>query len=182
MTAGCRTLFLARECSWQSWLEALENHWVAAVRHDAVSANQTWMHASNEAVLERMMTLQDSWRWWDNPEIARPMISVAALRPEDEFETARPEAGITLRVRCAWENTTQGFPKAPLVELSRMTLNGQVVVPEYVTRRRAGANQWADCYHQFHLANPPAGNNTVTVEGRLLANQQTVSRTITFKA
>ena len=31
---------------------------------------------------------------------------------------------MTLRVRCAWENTTQGLPKTPIVELVTLTVDG----------------------------------------------------------
>ena len=37
MTEGFRTLFLAREPTWEGWLEALRNNWVVAVRRDAAS-------------------------------------------------------------------------------------------------------------------------------------------------
>ena len=44
MTTGFRTLFLAKQATWDGWLEALRINWVVAVRHDAVSGGKTWMH------------------------------------------------------------------------------------------------------------------------------------------
>ena len=51
------------------------------------------------------------------PAIQRPLVSIVAIKAGDPFEVAKPEKGVTIRVRCAWENTTQGQPKKPIAEL-----------------------------------------------------------------
>ena len=38
-----------------------------------------------------------------------------------------------IRVRCAWENTTQGLPKKPLAELVRLTVDAAEVSPMLVS-------------------------------------------------
>ncbi len=83
--------------------------------------------------------------------ISRPLLSIVAIRPEDEYEVGRPDRGVALRIRCAWENTTQGQPKTPLVDFVALTVDGQQVVPERM-ESRGGRNgglsdvvyRWAD--------------------------------------
>ncbi|WP_406700616.1 prenyltransferase/squalene oxidase repeat-containing protein [Singulisphaera sp. Ch08] len=81
MTTGFRTLFLARTPTWEGWLEALKNNWVVAVRHDAVSRFETWMHSGSREVVDFVQQQASAWRWWDNPAIQRPLVSLVALTP-----------------------------------------------------------------------------------------------------
>jgi hypothetical protein len=83
MTTGFRTLFLATEPTWENWLNALKNNWVVAVRHDQWSGWKTWMHGDSNEVLEFVRVRERDWRWWDNPEIQRPLVSIVVVRPED---------------------------------------------------------------------------------------------------
>ena len=180
MTTGFRTLFLAPEASWENWLTALKNNWVAAVRHDAISGFKTWIHAGSSPVVEFVKRDETQWKWWDNPEIRRPLISLLALTPNDAGEAGRPEAGVSLRVRLAWENTTQGLPKRPLCELTSLTLDGARVEPKLVERKQPNGAR-ADHYHLFQIANPPPGKHTATATVRLLADDSAHSRTIDFE-
>jgi len=177
MTTGFRTLFLATEPTWAAWLDALEHNRVAAVRHDAVSRGETWRHGSR-AVLEFLREREPEWRWWDNPEVQRPMVSLVAVNPQDEFEAARPETGIVLRVRCAWENTTQGLPKKPLSELVSLTLDNQPVTPTLVAPRQPRGPAFLDHHHRHHITTPQPGRRTATAEVRVLATGKTLRRTI----
>ena len=123
MTTGFRTLFLAKEPTWEGWLEALKRQWVVAVRHDAVSGQETWMHGGTSEVREFVQQHAKDWQWWDNPDIQRPLVSIVAVTPDDPWETARPEKGVTLRIRCAWQNTTQGLPKKPVTEFVKLLVD-----------------------------------------------------------
>ena len=60
------------------WLKALEQNWVVAVRHDAWSKSKTWRHGGSREVLEFVRQRERDWRWWDNPEIQRPLVSLVA--------------------------------------------------------------------------------------------------------
>lgn len=180
MTTGFRTLFLAKEPTWAGWLDALRHNRVAAVRHDSVSGGATWMHAGRLDVAEFLRRHETDWRWWDNPAVRRPLVSIVAVTPADEFEAARPEQGVTLRVRCAWQNTTQGQPKTPLAELVSLTVDGSAVRPELVTRQRSGKKGLADHYHRVHLATPSPGEHTATAVVRELATGTESSRTLRF--
>ena len=182
MTTGFRTLFLATEPTWENWLLALERDWVAAVRHDAVSRDSTWMHGGRSDVLEFMRTHEDQWRWWDNPEIQRPMVSIVAVRPGDKFEVGRPDEGITLRVRCAWQNTTQGLPKQRLAELVRLVVDGDEVTPILVTVDGGKKPNLQDHYHVYHMPRPSAGEHSAVVRVRVLATGAELERSIRFSA
>jgi hypothetical protein len=177
-TTGFRTVFLATEPTWDAWLDALKNHHVAAIRHDTASGGRTWMHASSRAVLDFLRAREREWRWWDNPEIARPLVSLVALKPTDEFETARPNGGVMLRVRCAWENTPQGIAKTPITEFVKLTVDDKEVAAVLVQKKQGPG--FADHYHQFHLADPAAGKHTASVTVRHIATGAESSRTIEF--
>jgi len=181
MTEGFRTLFLAREPTWEAWLEALAAKRVAAVRHDATSGGATWMHAPSDAVAEAVRRLEDQWRWWDNPDIRRPMVSVVAVRPGDAFEAGRPERGVTVRVRPAWTNTAQGLPKSPLAELVRLTVDGRQVTPALEAPRAGRGKGVSDYYHWHHVPEPTPGRHTATAVVRRLDTRQEVSRTVVFE-
>lgn len=182
MTAGFRTLFLAAAPTWAGWIEALRNNWVAAVRRDAVSNGQLWLHAGSREVAEFVRQREADWRWWDNPAIERPVVSIVAVRPADEFEAGRPDQGVVIRVRCAWENTAQGLPKKPLAELVRLSVDGAEVSPRLVPTKAARGSAYADHYHAFALPTPASGRHTATAVVRVLATGAEARRTIEFEA
>jgi hypothetical protein len=179
MTAGFRTLFLAREATWEGWLEALKNNWVVAVRHDAASSGQTWMHGGAPAVLEFVREHARQWQWWDNPDVQRPLVSLVALSPAALDEAGRPESGVALRVRCAWENTSQGLAKKPIAELVHLAVDGEKVDPELVVRRRPNG-LFEDYYHLHAWLQAPAGKHTAKATVRHLATSAETQRTIEF--
>jgi hypothetical protein len=180
MTTGFRTLFLARQPTWEGWLDALGKNWVVAVRHDAVSGGKSWLHGGDAEVVAFVTSRERQWRWWDNAEIRRPMVAIVAVKPDDEFESGRPEQGVALRVRCAWENTTQGLPRKPIAELVTLAVDGVDVQPELRVEKTTKNAAVADHAHRFHLARPAPGRHTATVVVRVLATGENVSRTIAF--
>lgn len=181
MTTGFRTVFLATEPTWDGWLNALQNNWVAAIRHDALSRQNTWIHCGSREVLDFVRSQETEWRWWDNPQIQRPLISIVVVKPEDQWETARPESGVTLRIRCAWENTPQGLPKAPIAELVKLTLDGVEQSPKLITRKRPNGTGLADHYHELHVANMEAGKHAIVALIRRIADGSETSRTLEFE-
>lgn len=181
MTTGFRTLFIAAEPTWDAWLDALKQQRVVAVRRDALSRGQTWMHGSSRETIEFVREREEQWRWWSNPAIARPLVSIVALTPEDEFEVARPAKGITLRVRCARANTAQGLPRDPLAEFVRLVVDGTEVQPKFVSTRAPRGNASADYYHRYDLENPMAGAHRAAVTVRSLETKAESTRTIEFR-
>jgi hypothetical protein len=182
MTTGFRTLFLAREPTWEGWLTALQENWVVAVRHDATSESRTWMHGGSREVSDFVRRHELDWKWWDNPEVRRPLVSVVALEPGDMFEAGRPETGISIRVRCAWENTGQGLPKNPIAELVTLAVDGTVVTPSLVAKKRPGGTALTDHYHLYQLHRPTTGKHTATAVVRTVGTGAESSRSITFDA
>jgi hypothetical protein len=180
LTGGFRTVFLAEEPTWEGWRRALRENWVMAIRHDAVSGFQTWMHGGSDEVVNYVLEHARDWRWWDNDAIARPWVSIVPVRPEDIFEAERPERGLTLRVRCAWSCTVHGILKEPLVELTRLTVDGQPVDPQLATVKASRGNGLADRYHHVHRPEPRPGRHTATAEIKLLQDGSVASRTISF--
>jgi hypothetical protein len=179
MTTGFRTLFIAREPSWESWLEALKQNWVVPVRRDQWTGGKTWMHAPSPDVREFVRARERDWRWWDNPGIKRPLVSISALRPQDEFETARPEKGVNLRVRCAWQNTPQGLLKEPITEFLRLIVDGTETVPERVAKARPNGLH-EDHYHLLRLPDLGAGIHSATAVARVIENKTEVQRSVEF--
>jgi hypothetical protein len=182
MTAGFRTLFLAREpvCTWEAWLTALRNNWVVAVRHDDVSGGRTWMHGGGAEVVEFVRRRERQWRWWDHPEVRRPLVSIVAVAPGDTFEAARPEQGVTIRVRCAWENTPQGLARKPIAELVTLSVDGREVEPTLLVSKAPGGANFAEHAHLYHIDRPAPGKHTATAVVRGVETGEISSRTIEF--
>ncbi len=177
--AGFRTLFLAKEPTWNAWLEALQSNLVVAVRHDAVSGLQTWMHGQTH-VLKYVGENELDWRWWDNPTINRPMVSMVVVDPNAPFENANEFEDTTLRVRCAWENTTQGEPKAPIVDFESLTVDGELVNASLVTKLSKRGNGLSDCYYFYTLKSLAPGEHHATAVVRSIKSSERIEKTIRF--
>jgi hypothetical protein len=110
-------------------------------------------------------------------------VSLVALRPQDEFENGRRDDGVTLRVRCAWENTTQGLPKKPLAELVKLEVDGAEVKPALVTangpRQARGGQTLADQYYQYPVPQRK-GTSSATAYVSEIATGRQSSQSIQF--
>jgi hypothetical protein len=137
------------------------------------------MHSGSDEVAQFVREREGEWRWWDNPAVVRPMVSVVALRSGDDFEAGRPERGVALRVRCAWENTAQGLPKNPLAELAVLTVDGRAVTPELVTRKRPNG-QTEEHFHRWAISEPAPGPHQAVARVRVLATGEEVVQTVEF--
>jgi hypothetical protein len=108
------------------------------------------------------------------------LISIVPVWPGDEFEAARPETGLTLRVRCARENTTQGLPKTPLVELKNFLIDGASIQPELVEIKN-GKGALSDVYHHLHFDEIAVGKHSATAVARHLKTGQEMRHSIEFQ-
>ena len=187
--AGYRTIFLATEPTWEAWLRALKENWVVAVRHDAVTQFRTRMLGGAPGVQNIARQHEEEWKWWgERPaDIRRPVVSVVAVTPQDEFEAARPDEGVTIRVRCWWQGRT--FREKPVAELVRLTVDGKTVTPLVAEKRDAAAAKNArkakqgrlvDHYHHFHVPAPARGLHTATATVRMIATKKEAHNTIEF--
>jgi hypothetical protein len=180
MLEGFRTLFLGTEATWAAWRRALENDWVMAVRRDAVNDFQMRLHGGAPGVPEYVRAHADEWQWWNSPRFARPLASIVVVRPEDPFELGRPARGVALRVRCQWENTKQGQPKNPRVELVSLRVDGQSVTPEFVQRKAAKGAVWSEVHHRIDLPDLAPGRHRVVAAVRELKTNQSSTLTHDF--
>jgi hypothetical protein len=130
-------------------------------------------------VIEIVKKQWRSWQWWDNPAIKRPAVSIVAIKPDDPFEIGKPGKGVAIRVRCAWQNTTQGLPKRQLTELVKLMVAGKPVQPEHVVRRRPN-NAIEDDYYLYHWLDAPAGQHTASATVRDIATGEETWRPISF--
>ncbi len=185
VTTGCRTLFLAAEPTWEGWLQALKNNWVAAVRHDAASGGKTWMHTGSRAVREFVKAREMEWRWWENPAVQRPLVSLVLVRPGEAYEAGAPTVAVAdgggpvLRVRCAWQCTPQGALKQPITELVKLELDGQEVPATLVTKPR-GKGLLDDHYHLVQGAVLTPGKHVATAHLRVVETGKAASRAVEF--
>jgi len=179
MTSGFRTLFLATEPTWDGWLTALKNQWTVPVRRDVWTRGKVWTHSSSREVLDYVMARESEWRWWDNPKVSRPMVSLVAIKPGDVLEGKHPERGVLLRVRCAWTNTTQGLAKEPISEFLKLVVDGREAQPELVARKNQNGLHQDHAYY-LPLPDISSGKHSATVTVRVLATKVEVTRTIEF--
>jgi len=184
--AGYRTVFLATEPTWQAWLKALKRQWVVAIRHDGVTRFHTRMLGGAPGVQDFVRQHETEWKWWgDQPDdIQRPLVSLVAVTPADIFEAARPDEGVTIRVRCWWQG--RQWREKPVVELVNLSVDGKTVSPTLVERKdgtaakKGGGGKLADHYHQLHLPASAPGKHTATATVRVIATKKEFQKTIHF--
>ncbi|MFN7939649.1 MAG: prenyltransferase/squalene oxidase repeat-containing protein [Bryobacteraceae bacterium] len=166
--AGFTTLFIARDPSWESWLDALDRNLVMAVRHDAVTKWKTHYAGGSPEVREFILKREREWRWWDDQgrQARRPAASLVLLRPGMRFEAGVPEAGLALRLRLWHENTGQALPREPRAELLRMTVDGKSVSPVLRETRD-------DRFYLHPLADTPGSHRAEAVVRELESGRTT---------
>ncbi len=164
---GFRTLFLAEEPTWEAWLEALDRHWVVAVRHDEKTRFRTRYLGGGPGVQERVRELEPTWRWWreDDPTyLVRPLASLVAVRKGDLFEIGGPSGGgVTMRLRRWWKANHLAHLIEPAVALLSFTVNGVAASPQSVQRHN-DKGKLIDAYEAVHL---PAGLGRQEVTARV---------------
>ncbi|MDP3072588.1 MAG: prenyltransferase/squalene oxidase repeat-containing protein [Opitutaceae bacterium] len=179
-TTGFRTLFLATEPTWAGWLNALKQNWTVPVRRDVWTKGVTWMHSGSDEVLEFVRARETEWRWWDNPQRARPLVSIVPVRPHDEFEAGRPESGINLRVRCAWSSNYLGALRTPLAELVKLIVDGREVEPVLIEQKWTTKQPGEHAHHYALSGREAEGEHAVTAVVREIATQKETTHTIRF--
>jgi hypothetical protein len=127
--AGFTTLFVAKEPSWEAWLEALDRNHVMSVRHDAITGWKTQLAGGSPALRDFVMRREREWRWWDDEgrQSRRPPAALTLLRPSSKFEAGAPSSGAALRVRLWAENSGAGLPQQPRAELLELRVDGKPV-------------------------------------------------------
>ena len=177
---GFRTVFVAKEPTWEAWLGAMKKRWVVAVRHDGVTEFATKMHGGAPGVQEFVKQHAKQWQWWDNPDIHQPAVSVVAIKPGDQGEEGRPEKGTAIRVRCAWEGSNTDQAKKKLVELVSLSVDGKKVDPKLVQKRPGKKGVVAADSYYLYAMEEAGGKHTATAVVRWIEGGREESKTIEF--
>lgn len=163
---GFRTLFVAKEPTWDGWLTALDRDWVMGVRRDEVTSG-VLRHAGGLPEVRAFVNRRSAdWQWWseESPWTRRPLASLVTLHPRQLFEAGTPDSGVALRIRLAARHTPQGQPREPLAELIGLSIDGRPVQTELVeTKGAQGAVIDRYCICKLAL---PAGLHTALARVR----------------
>lgn len=151
---GFRTLYLAKDRSWDGFLNALRNKWLVAVRHDKVTGNQRRFAGGSNAVRAYMLRREQEWNWMGR----RPLASLQVIRPGDRFESAAPASGEMIRVRMWRDNANMALPTDAVVELVSLQVDGQAVKTEEIVKK--GQKGPTDYWHQYAIPSPAKGRHT----------------------
>lgn len=156
-----RTLFIAREPTYDAMIQALQNNWVVAARHDSVSDYRTRMLGGTTAARQFIASNEKNWKWWHDTkkEALQQWAAITVVHREDSFEVARPEKGVNIRIRCRWNSVRESL-KAPLVELQQLTVNDAIVTPELITTKNRRGDV-ADAYYVYSLSDPSKGTHRI---------------------
>ena len=138
MLHAFRTVFLAREASWDAFREACAKHRVASVREDAHTAGRLRLVGCSPAVRRAFMDRADQWRR-DPGACAPPRVSIQLLGGDDVFEVAHPASGRVVRVRTARRWIEGRGLQESACRLVRATLGGVELPIERKEFRRADA-------------------------------------------
>lgn len=158
-----RTLFLAKEPTYEAMMKALKNNWVVAVRHDSLSGYKTRILGGAPGVQQYVLSHQDEWKWWRGKpdQLNRSWAAITVLRPSDSFEVARPEEGVNIRIRCWWRATTSGL-KHQVVKLKEFRMDNKLINPEYI-EKKGRRGRLTDAYYLYKIPHPSKGKHTVHV-------------------
>jgi prenyltransferase beta subunit len=177
-----RTLFLAKEPTYEGMLDALKNNLLVAVRHDSLSFFKTRMLGGAPGVQQYILSQTKKWKWWndDNTELVRPWAAVTVINHADSFEVASPDTGVVIRIR-PWWDTNKQIMKSALVTLEQLLLDDQPVDAVYVeSKDKKGAI--TDSYYLYKITNPSKGHHTIKLTLRNAKNSQikTMTENVTF--
>lgn len=168
--AGYRTLFLAKEPTYQEMMKALKNNWVVTVRHDSVSSYKTRMLGGAPGVHEFVSSREDEWKWWNEEtnELNRPWAAMTIVESTDSFEIAHPDKGVNIRIRCWWDGKRQML-KEPLVELDQLLIDNKTVEPEYI-QKKDKKGKVTDAWYLYAMPHISEGEHMVEATLRYLKN------------
>ncbi|RZU35648.1 prenyltransferase/squalene oxidase repeat-containing protein [Edaphobacter modestus] len=132
---GFRTLYLAEDPSWDSFVKAIDNKWVLSVRRDASTNHQIEWSGALPEVRQVIADKQQNWSWWGESRSNRPLAILTALRPDMPFEVGAPKEGLSIRVRLRFglgDSPNKAVLQEQQSELVSMQIDGQEVSPEEV--------------------------------------------------
>lgn len=157
-----RTLFLAKKPTYDEMMNALNHNWIVAVRHDSLSGYKTRMLGGASGVQEYIKARQKEWKWWgDDPiNLLRPWAVITILNKKDSLETARPDNGLNVRIRCWWISNRPVLKK-PVVTLTQLKIDNKVVKTDYFEIKDRSGRSVTDTYFLYSMPDPKKGVHTV---------------------
>ncbi len=178
-----RTLFIAREPTYEALIHALKNNWVAAVRHDSISDYKTRMLGGTPEA--RAFFNRDSlnWAWWgrDSSVISPEWAAISLVNSTDSFEADRPSQGHRLRIRCLWSSVRETL-KEPIVVLEALSVNNTACTarPVVITNKRGTIT---DAYYLCDLPPEPSGKYAISalLKNRYSGRTKNIETTISSK-
>ncbi|HXH98763.1 MAG TPA: prenyltransferase/squalene oxidase repeat-containing protein [Sphingobacteriaceae bacterium] len=157
--ANHRTLFLAKEPTYNAMVTALSNNWIVGVRHDSLTNFKTRMFGGTNATRKFLSNNESRWKWWSAQNITnRPQAAISILSSADIFEAGKPEIGLNIRVRTRW-NSVRETLKAAAVELVELKVDGKRVDVESVQTK--GRRDIVDSYYLYKWGNPSAETHKI---------------------
>lgn len=156
-----RTLFIAKDPSYQSMADAVKKNYVVSVKHDTITNNKTRMMGGLDFTRNFISSRENDWKWWkENGEIYdQPWGIITAVFPGDKFEEATPQTGVNVRIRC-WYKTRQQALLQQMTELINLSVNGKKVQPELIERKNT-RGQLQDVYYVYRIPSITRGNHKV---------------------
>ena len=174
-----RTLFIAKESTYEALITALKNNWVAAVRHDSLTNYNTRMLGGTADAREFMLSNKNHWKWWNGETVNRPWGVITVVDKDSKFEEGQPEKGINIRVR-SWWGSTRHILKHPITELVQLKVNGAKVHP--VSIEKVGKRgEMLDIYDQYLIDNPRSGKYLIEAVFRNLRTGETQTSSIVYQ-
>src|SRR5690606_37935777 len=85
-----RTLFIAKEPSYDALILALKNNWVAAVRHDSLTNFKTRILGGTSEARDFIIGNEKSWNWWDGEINEKPWGIITVIDVHSRFEVGQP--------------------------------------------------------------------------------------------
>jgi hypothetical protein len=178
-----RTLFLAKEPTYEAMMKALKNNWVAAVRHDGLSGYKTRILGGAPGVQQYILSHEDQWKWWgDDPrQLKHPWAVITVVRPEDSLEVGRPGKGVNIRIRC-WRHANRPVLKEAVVALKALRVDGRPVKPAYIEKKDRRGRP-ADSYYLYAMPDPARGKHTVSATLQYLedGSERVMEETFTIR-
>lgn len=156
-----RNLFLAKEPTYESMVEAVKAHRIVTVRHDALTRYRTRILGGAAGVQDYILSRKDEWKWWDDEtqELNHPWAAITILKPGDVFEEAKPEMGVNIRIRCWWKGIKETLTK-PAVDLVRLKINGKDVESEYFEKKNRH-DRLSEAYYLYKWPDVTKGEHTI---------------------
>jgi prenyltransferase beta subunit len=164
---GFRTLYLAKDPLWESFVHAMDRNWMLSVRRDASTGYQIQWSGASPEIRRFIESREPEWSWWGENAPKPPLAMLTVLTPGMPFEAGVPADGLCIRVRLRFglgANPNKAILEKQESSLVSMQIDGRQVVPESIVLEH-------DRYLIYRVRDPSVKKVTVVVKN--LATQET---------